>query len=150
MSGAQSSLDGRGFVPADFDRDGDVDLFVFNNDQPYLYLENVHGGKRNWVSVQLRGKRSNSHGIGARVRLTAGSRTQVREIHLGSGYLSSPPPEAHFGLADATRIDRLEIRWPTGERQVFEDLSVNNVIRLEEGGDAQYVSTAQVARPEKQ
>ena len=143
--GAGSSRDGRGCVPADFDRDGDVDLFVVNNNQRVLYLENTFGARAHWTVVQLRGVRSNSHGIGGRVRLTTANGSQVREIHLGSGYLSSPPPEAHFGVGDATRIERIEVRWPSGRVQMVEDLEVNRIVLIEEGGGFQYVTPGQKA-----
>jgi len=87
----------------------------------------------------LKGTKSNSHGIGARVRVTAGGKTQIREIHAGSGYLSSPPPEAHFGLGKAKRVDRIEVLWPWGERQEVEPVEANRIIRVEEGGGSEPV-----------
>lgn len=140
MVGAGSQLDGRALVAADFDRDGDIDLFLVNNNQPCIYLENRHGNQRNWAVVQLRGSRSNSHGVGARIRLRTGERTQTREIHIGSGYLASPPPEAHFGLDASKTIDRIEVRWPTGEVQVIDNLEVNRIIAIDEGGGFRYVN----------
>ena len=140
MTGARSKLDGRGFVPADFDRDGDIDLFVVNNNQPCVYLENRVGQLRNWSAVQLEGRADNRFGIGARVRLTAAGVTQTREIHIGSGYLSSPPPEAHFGLGDAETIERLEVVWPNGQRQVFEQLDPGRIIVVEQGGSMRYLA----------
>lgn len=118
-----------------------------NNDQPWLYLENRIGSKNRWAVVQLAGKESNRQGIGARVRLVAGGRAQVREIHAGSGYLSSPPPEAHFGLGQATRIERIEVRWPSGKRQTLEGLAANRVIRIAEGGAWSYWTPAPTSRP---
>lgn len=127
-------------MPADFDRDGDLDFFVVNNNQQFLYLENVWGQRQNWAVVQLQGERSNSFGIGSRVELTAGGRSQVRELHLGSGYLSSPPPEAHFGLGDTRTIDRITVRWPTGETQVVDNLKANQIILIEESRGFRYVN----------
>ena len=138
---AGSTLDGRGFVPADFDRDGDIDLFVVNNNQRPLYLENVFA-TQNWAVVQLKGRGRNSHGIGARVRLVAGGRAQVREIHVGSGYLSSPPPEAHFGLGKTSTVERIEVRWPSREVQVIQNVEANRVVVIEEGGSYRYLNLA--------
>ena len=139
MLGADSPLDGRGFVPADFDRDGDVDIFLVNFASDCVYLENRVAPPRRWSVIQLKGDGENVSGIGSRVRLTAGGRTQTREIHLGSGFLSSPPPEAHFGLADAASIERLEIRWPSGERQTIENLESNRIILVEKGRGFRYL-----------
>ncbi len=132
VSGAESRRDGRGFVAADFDRDGDLDLFLVNNNQPAVYLENRAAAGRHWSVIQLRSRFGNSHGIGARVTLVAGGKTQVREIHAGSGYLSSPAPEAHFGLGRAQTIERLEIRWPSGQRQLLKQLTPNRIIVVKE------------------
>jgi hypothetical protein len=134
-----SMLDGRGFVPADFDRDGDIDFFLTNNNQVCVYLENRCGEARNWLTVQLEGTRDNAFGIGAKVYATSvrdgRTITQVREIHIGSGYLSSPPAEAHFGLDDADVVDRLEVVWPNGERQSFDQVSAGQLVVVRQGGD---------------
>jgi hypothetical protein len=131
--GTASRRDGRGTAIADFDRDGDLDIFLTNNNDVSQYFENT-AKRGNWVAVQLRGKRSNSHGIGARLTVRAGGKAQIRELRSGVGYLSSPPPESHIGVGEAKVVERLEIRWPTGEVQVLEDVPVNHVIRVEEGG----------------
>ncbi|RMG11874.1 MAG: CRTAC1 family protein [Planctomycetota bacterium] len=131
--GTASRRDGRGTAIADFDRDGDLDIFLTNNNHVAQYFEN-RSAQGHWTIVQLRGKRSNSHGLGARIVLRAGGRTQVRELRAGVGYLSSPPPEAHLGLGAAERIERLEVRWPSGAVQVLEDLPVDRVLRIEEEG----------------
>jgi len=67
-----------------------------------------------------------------------GERSQVRETHCGSGYLSTPPPDVHVhvGVGDATTVDRVEVRWPSGEVQVVEDVEVDQVLVIEEGGAA--------------
>lgn len=133
VTGTANDKDGRGFVPADYDRDGDLDFFLTNNNQPAAYYENRHPDPGNWLTVLLRGTKSNSHGIGARLILSAGGKRQLRHMHLGSGYLSSPPPECHFGLARATRVAKLVVRWPSGQVQTLRDLPANAVIRVTEG-----------------
>jgi len=136
VSGVASPGDGRGFVAADFDRDGDQDFFLVNSHQPAQYWENRHPRGGHWLGVKLSGRESNSQGIGARLTFVTGERSQVREMHCGSGYLSTPPPEVHVGLGDATVVDRLEVRWPSGEVQVVEDVAVDQVLVIEEGGAA--------------
>jgi hypothetical protein len=97
--------------------------------------------------IQLAGKGQNRFGIGARLRLTAGGRTQVREMHAGSGFLSSPPPEAHFGLAAEPRIERLDIRWPSGRTQTLRDLPANRILVVEEDGAWRELVPAPARRP---
>ena len=147
VTGAGCILDGRGLVSADFDRDGDQDLFLVNNDQPCVYLRNDFGQRNHWVAVQLEGERSNSHGLGARVHVTTATGMQFREVHTGSGYLSSPPPEAHFGLGEQTRIDRLEVRWPSGVTTTIEDVPADRIIVVREDGSWRERSTTAGVRP---
>ena len=79
------------------------------------------------------GKASNRGGVGTRLRLTAGGRTQVREIRAGSSYLSQNDPRAHFGLGGATTVDKLEVRWPSGRVEVLERIAADQLITLAEG-----------------
>jgi hypothetical protein len=85
------------------------------------------------VLVTLIGRASNRDGIGSRIRLTAAGRSQVREIKAGSSYLGQNDLRAHFGLGSAREIDRLEVRWPSGHRDVFEHLAINAILTVTEG-----------------
>jgi len=129
VEGLASKHDGRGWVPADFDRDGDLDVFLVNNNGPWQYFENRLPA-RSWLTVNLQGRGANTFGVGARITVEVAGATQVREIHLGSGYLSSPPPEAHFGLGDAEAVDRIVVRWPDGQTQRLEDVKACQVLTL--------------------
>jgi hypothetical protein len=71
--------------------------------------------------------------IGAVIRLTAGSRTQVREIRAGSSYLSQNDLRAHFGLGGATRADRIEVLWPSGRTEVVRNVAANQIVTIGEG-----------------
>jgi hypothetical protein len=87
------------------------------------------------VTLKLVGVKSNRDAIGARVRLTAGGRTQAGEVRSGGSYLSQSDLRLHFGLGSAQRVDRVEIRWPSGVRQIAQvekDLPINRVITLRE------------------
>ncbi len=126
----------RGAVFGDYDNDGDTDIVVTQSNQPAELLRNDGGNRRNWVRIKLVGTISNRDGIGARVTVTAGSESQMQEVRTGLSYLSSNDPRILFGLGDHTRIDRLEIRWPSGIVQVLENLEVNReIVVVEKGGE---------------
>lgn len=129
VEGLASKYDGRGFVPADFDRDGDLDVFLVNNNGPWEYFEN-RLPPRSWLAITVQGPGKNTFGIGARVSVEVAGKVQVRELHVGSGYLSSPPPEAHFGLGDATTVDVVRVRWPDGTQREFRDVAPNQVLSV--------------------
>ena len=124
---------GRGAAFADIDNDGDVDIIVNNvNDTPDLFRTKAPSS-RNWLIVKLVGKQSNRSAIGARVRAVAGDRMQVQEVRGGGSYYSQNDLRVHFGLGDATRVDRVEVRWPTGMEESWTDVPVNRILTLEEG-----------------
>ena len=85
------------------------------------------------AAPRLHGVRSNRDAFGARLTLTAGGRTQVREHVSGAGYFSTNAPELHFGLGAAEKIDTLEIRWPSGMTETSRDLPVDRTHRFVEG-----------------
>ena len=123
---------GRGVAFADFDNDGNVDIVVGNNGDPPLLLHN--GGARNhFVSFKLIGKKSNRDAMGARLRLHAGGIWQIREIAGGGSYLSQSDLRAHFGLGGNTKVDRLEVLWPSGLRQTFQNIAADGFYLIEEG-----------------
>jgi ASPIC and UnbV len=83
--------------------------------------------------VQLRGAGGNTQAIGARLRLTAGSRMQIRDVKAGSSYLSQNDLRTHFGLGAAARADRLEVLWPSGRAEAVANVPANQIITIEEG-----------------
>ena len=121
----------RGAAFGDYDDDGDVDILVLNADDAPTLLRN-DGAAGHWLGVRLRGRRSNRDGIGARVRVTAGGRTQVREVRAGASFLSSNDLRAHFGLGAATSVERLAVSWPSGSVQILEDLPVDRYLLIDE------------------
>jgi hypothetical protein len=131
-SGFVPEMVSRGLAAADFDNDGDVDLLVTNNNAaPNLLLN--EGGTGNAIIVRAIGAKTNRSAIGARLTLTTGQHRQIRDVQSGSSYLSQNDLRAHFGLAQASRAERLEVRWPNGSMEVVENLPANQVITIREG-----------------
>jgi hypothetical protein len=122
----------RGAAFGDYDNDGNVEVLVNNQNEPPSLLKQSGKPAGNWVSLHLVGVKSNRSAIGARVRITAGALTQIGEVRSGGSYLSQSDLRLHFGLGSARRIDRLEIWWPSGVRQVEQDLAVNRVTDIRE------------------
>jgi hypothetical protein len=123
----------RGLVSGDIDNDGDLDLLVTNNGQTVDLLRNDGGNRRNALLVKAIGRLSNRDGVGTQIRLTAGPRTQVRDVKAGSSYLGQNDLRQHFGLGDVTRVDRLELRWPSGRTEVVESVPANHIVTIREG-----------------
>jgi hypothetical protein len=98
-----------------------------------MLLKNPGVPNRHWVSFELAGTKSNRLAIGARLKIIAGSMTQTDEIHSGGSYLSQNDLRVHFGLGAATKIDSVEIRWPSGGTEVLKDLAVDKYYSVLEG-----------------
>jgi enediyne biosynthesis protein E4 len=123
---------GRGLATADIDNDGDLDLVVINNGQPAELLRNDGGNRTNSLLIHLRGVGANAEAVGARIRLTTGSRTQIRDIKAGSSYLSQSELRVHVGLGGAAYADRIEIVWPSGRTDTISRIAANQIITIEE------------------
>jgi hypothetical protein len=131
--GVDSIRDGRGIAVADFDNDGRLDLFVANaNSEPYLY-HNMQTTGNHWAQFLLEGTKSNRGAVGAQVRVTAGGKTLLSFVNGGNGFGSQSTARVHFGLGASSTIDRVEIRWPSGLKQVLEKLSADHVYKIQEG-----------------
>ncbi|WP_167505890.1 FG-GAP-like repeat-containing protein [Desulfosediminicola flagellatus] len=145
--GAAGSLLGAGdhVVSADYNRDGFLDLFVTNGMYPSpfdhlgpIQLFKNNGNSNHWIEIDLVGTTSNRDGIGARVLVTAGGKTQLREQGGGMHKFSQNHTRIHFGLGQNSTIQSLEVQWPSGTVQVIENLEADKIIQVvESSGDPQ-------------
>ena len=147
---------GKGLAHGDLNGDGFVDLIATNSSGD-IYIPGLPGGPpataartgplfvwmnghnaHNWLTLRLKGRMavdgtgSNADGIGARVYLTAGGRTQVQEVRAGSSYLSMDSIDLEFGLGAAENIDKIEVLWPSGTTQIIESAIVNEILEITE------------------
>ncbi len=123
---------GRGVAFADYDNDGDVDIFVVNHSDRPLLLRNDGGNKKHWLKVRLRSTRSNRSGFGARIEVASGGNTEYQEIGGQPSYLSQNALEAHFGLGQATLVDRLTVRFPSGVVRERKQLPADQTVVVQE------------------
>jgi len=125
---------GRGCAFGDFDNDGDIDI-VINNMGDYPSLLRCDRTNRNhWIKIRTVGLKSNRSGIGARLTCVAGGRVQIDEVRSGGSYLSQNDLRVHFGLGSGESLEKLEVQWPSGRKDVFKSLPVDRTIVVEESG----------------
>ena len=122
----------RGAAFGDIDNDGTLEIAVNNQNELPSLLQQSHAAAGHWLILKLIGTHANRSALGARVKLTAGTLTQVDEVRSGGSYLSQNDLRLHFGLGGATLIDRLEISWPGGKRQVLTGLRGDRVHTIRE------------------
>ncbi len=127
---------GRGLAIADLDNDGRTDVIVQAQNEPLVYLHNETERAGNWLTVLLQGVRSNRDGVGARVLLESGGERQVQHRFGGGSYQSASDPRLYFGSARKAPIDRLEVRWPSGQVDGYDGLEWNRGYLLREGAHA--------------
>ncbi|MGA8149394.1 MAG: CRTAC1 family protein [Terriglobales bacterium] len=129
------SLSARGMAIGDFDNDGAVDVLISINDGAPMLLRN-HAGKQNhWLGVHLVGTKSNRDAVGARIRYQSGDLKRSRMKVGGGSFLSSHDPRLVLGLGERTKMDWLEVTWPSPSKRIerFTDLPADRYITIVEG-----------------
>jgi hypothetical protein len=129
----QKTFTARGLAVGDFDNDGYLDVLVCNNGEAPILLHNEGNHKNHWVGVKLVATASNPDSIGAVLTWTAGGVTRKRLKTGGGSFLSSHDPREILGMGAATKMDRIEVRWPSGKTDRIENPPVDGYIRIVEG-----------------
>jgi hypothetical protein len=122
----------RGVATGDVDNDGSPEVLIVNMNAPPTLLKNA-GTKGNAILVEAIGTKSNRSAIGTRVTVRTRQLRQVDEVRSGGSYGSQRDFRLHFGLGDAARVERIEIRWPNGTVETLSEVGVNQWIRVKEG-----------------
>jgi hypothetical protein len=117
----------------DFNNDGLPDIIVMNDtDNNYLW-ENTTSNTNNWIKLNLEGVASNKDGIGSKIEVLAGGKTQYRYTLNGEGYISQNSNSEFVGVGAATNIDQLKITWLSGTVDIFDNIATNQIITITEG-----------------
>jgi hypothetical protein len=123
----------RALAVGDLDNDGDMDIVIANVGTTADLLQNDGGNRSNSILVRTIGSTSNRDGIGTRLKLSVGEKVLMRDVKAGSSYLAQNDLRVHFGLGEAQRADRLEIRWPGGTVDTMENIDANQILTVKEG-----------------
>ena len=128
---------GRGLAIGDFDNDGDSDLLLMNVGEPPVLLRNDGGNRNHWLGIKLVGTKSNRDGIGATLIVTAQGRRRTTQRLGGGSYCSASDPRVLFGLGTVTKIDQLEVKWPSGKISTLKNINANQYLTIKEGTNSQ-------------
>lgn len=121
----------RGLATGDLDGDGRPEIVIVNMNAPPTILRN-ESARGNWIRVVLHGTKSNRSAIGARLTINAGGRQQIAELAGGGSYYSQNEPALYFGLGATTQIDSVNVRWPSGKIQTFNNVPINRTVTYRE------------------
>jgi len=126
-------LSSRGAGFDDLDNDGDIDVVICNSRRGPTLLRNDTAHENHWLGICLRGTEANRDGIGSHVTVIAGVLKRIAEVHSGRGYQSYFGRRLHFGLGAHEKVDRIEVRWLGGGKDVVENVAVDQVVTIKEG-----------------
>jgi hypothetical protein len=127
----------RGAAFGDLNNDGLIDAVVYNVGRPPTLFINETQNRNHRVLLKLVGVKSNRDAIGARVSLQTSTMSQIAEVHAGGCYLSSNDQRIHFGLGSERTIEKLTIRWPSGNVEVLTKLLADSIDTIVEGRGVQ-------------
>jgi hypothetical protein len=128
---------GRGLATGDIWNDGHQDVVVTTNDGPAYILRNETANQNHWITINLIGQKSNRDGIGAEVKVTTASGQQLATVSTTGSYLSAKDKRVHFGLGTNPVIQTIEIRWPSGIKQILKNVKADRQIDVHESSAAQ-------------
>jgi hypothetical protein len=140
--GITTTSSSRGLAIGDLWNDGKLSAVISNMNEPPSLLVNQVRSPNHWIAIHTVGTKSNRDGIGARISVKTGARTLVDEVRSGSSYISNNDMRVHFGLGSATKVDSVQIRWPSGLVERFENLPVDSIQTLKEGSGSANVPVA--------
>jgi hypothetical protein len=131
IGGQPAARSSRCAAVADFTHTGRLDIICNNfNDHPYFFKNRFP--LKNYIEFKLAGTKSNRDAVGATVTLHMGKEVMIRQVHAAGGYLSQSSNTLHFGLGDRAKVDRAEIRWPSGRSNVIENPELNKLHKITE------------------
>ena len=123
----------RGAAFGDLFNDGHVDVVVEDLDGSPMVLRNAGNDRNHWITLELASPLKNRQAVGALIKAVAGDMVQTEEVHSGGSYLSQNDFRIHFGLGGATKVDLLEIHWPSGKIEKLQNLVADHIYSILEG-----------------
>ena len=129
----QRKASSRGLAVGDLWNDGRISAVVTNMNAPISLLANEQRNLNHWIAFRTVGRKSNRDGIGARITVSAGNRLLVDEVRSGSSYNSNSDMRVHFGLGTVTKVDSVQINWPSGRLEQFNSVRVDAINTVKEG-----------------
>jgi hypothetical protein len=131
------ALSSRSSAIFDLDGDGDLDIVTNDlNDRPQILISDLTQRKPvHFLKIKLVGAKSNRDGLGATVKVRAGDRVLTQYSNGKSGYLSQSSLPLYFGLGEATKMDAVDVQWPSGKKQTLVKVPINSLLRITESGE---------------
>jgi len=123
----------RGTAFGDINNDGNLDVVIFNVNAPPSVFLNETKNSNHRVLFRLSGTKSNRGAVGARMRVTTSQMTQIDEVRAGGSYNSTSDTRLHFGLGRAAMMNKIEVFWPSGLKQEFNEIQADAIYEVKEG-----------------